>query len=205
MKNALPMKLTRTQLVEITAFLGSAPVLSSESEKHYGEIWEKLIECLIPADFMELLLIRQVQNETWKIMRYTRHQAVAVDRRFRQNLEYQEQRKKEQLARREALTKEIAEKTGLPVTEFSQLLHLEGVINTSISDVNDLQRIRTEFDHNRAFEAGIAFEEQLDRLIDSALARRNDALEQLELYREGLGQNWRRISDDIIDVSSTEV
>ena len=42
---------------------------------------------------------------------------------------------------------------------------------------------RLQFDHNRALEAGIVFHEQLDKLIASAIARRNSALEQLELYR----------------------
>jgi hypothetical protein len=138
-------------------------------------------------------------------MRYTRHQTVAIDRRFRQSVEFQGQRQKAQLARREALAKEFAEKTGQPVTELSHLMNLEVVIDTTISDVDDLQRIRTELDHNRALEAGIVFEEQLDRLIDSALARRNDALEQLELYRTGLSHRWRLISDGIIDAEATEV
>ena len=109
MRNALPMKLTKTQLEEFSAFLGPAPVLTTESEKHYNEFWEKLIECFKPEDLMELFLIRQVQNETCKVTRYSRHQTVAMDRRFRQSLEFQAQRRKEQFARREALAEEIPE------------------------------------------------------------------------------------------------
>ena len=76
MKNKLPMKLTKTEVEEFSAVLGSAPVLTSESGRHYNEIWENLIVTFAPRDFMELLLIRQVQNETWKILRYTRHQTL---------------------------------------------------------------------------------------------------------------------------------
>jgi hypothetical protein len=155
---------------------------------------------------MELLLIRQVQNETWKILRYTRHQTIAIDRRFRQSLEFQVKRTKEQKARREVLARDLAEQTGRPASDLTRLLHLHDTIETSVSEVDDiLLRTPTELDHNRALEAGIVFEEQLDKLINSALARRNGALEQLDLYRGGLGQHWRRISDEIIDVSSTEV
>jgi hypothetical protein len=206
MRNALPMKLTKTQLEEFSAFLGPAPVLTTESEKHYNEFWEKLIECFKPEDLMELFLIRQVQNETCKVTRYSRHQTVAMDRRFRQSLEFQAQRRKEQFARREALAEEFAKKTGRPVTDFSRLIHLEGVVTSSVSEVDDiLQRTPTELDHNGALEEGILFEEQLDRLINSALKRRNNAIEQLELYRDGLGQDWRRISDEIIDAEATAV
>jgi hypothetical protein len=206
MRNALPMKLTKTQLEEFNAFLGPAPVLTTENERHYNEFWEKLIECFKPQDLMEALLIRQVQNETWKITRYSRHQTVAVDRRFRQSLEFQAQRRKEQLARREALAKEFANKTGRPITDFSTLIHLEDVITSSVSEIDDiLQRTPTELDHNRALEQGIVFEEQLDRLINSALLRRNNAIEQLEFYRDGLGRDWRRISDEIIDAEAVPV
>jgi hypothetical protein len=51
------MKLTKTQLEELSAFLGPAPVLTTENERHYNEFWEKLIECFQPQDLMELLLI----------------------------------------------------------------------------------------------------------------------------------------------------
>ena len=206
MTKGLPQKLTTSQLQVFGEFLGPAPVLSTEDDKHYDEIWRKLIECFTPQDFMELLLVRQVQNETWKLLRYTRHQTVAIDRRFRQSLEFQAQRTKEQKARRETVAQELAQQSGRPATDFARLLHLYGTIESSVPDVDDiLLRAPTELDHNRALEAGIGFHEQLDRLINSTLARRNGALEQLELYREGLGQHWRRISDGIIDVSSTEV
>jgi hypothetical protein len=205
MTNRTPVKLTNTQLKEFGALFGAPSVLTSESESHYHEIWQKLIECFMPHDFMELLLIRQVQNETWKIMRYTRHQTIAIDRRFRQSLEFQAQRKKEQLVRREALAKEFADKTGRPVTEISQLIHLAAVIDSTLPELHDLQRIATDLEHNHALKAGIALQQQLDRLIDAALARRNDALEQLELYQEGLGRRWRQIADEIIDAEVTEI
>ena len=158
MTNRTPVKLTNTQLKEFGALFGAPSVLTSESESHYHEIWQKLIECFMPHDFMELLLIRQVQNETWKIMRYTRHQTIAIDRRFRQSLEFQAQRKKEQLVRREALAKEFADKTGRPVTEISQLIHLAAVIDSTLPELHDLQRIATDLEHNLAGGPGLLFD-----------------------------------------------
>ena len=193
-------ELTKEQLNEFGALLGPPPVLSTEGAEHYNDIWTNLTACFMPKDFFEALLIKQVQDETWKIMRYTRHQAVGVNRRFRQNLKFQIERKKSQKTRREALTNQLAEKTGRPATELAQLIQLHGLVLSSIADTDEvLQRTPTELDHNAALEAGLLFEEQLDRLINSALARRNDAIEQLELYREGLGLYWQRISDEAIN------
>jgi hypothetical protein len=199
-------KLTKEQLTEFSALFGPPPVLSTENVEHYEAIWNHLLECLVPRDFLEMLLIKQVQTETWKILRYGRHQTLAINRRFRQSLEFQIQRRKEQKARREALARELAEKTGRPITDFERLMHLEGIVESSVSEVDDiLQRGPTELEHNRALEDGIIFQEQLDRLNNAAMARRNNALEYLELYREGLGQYWRRISDAIIEGTATEV
>ena len=149
-----------------------------------------------PRDFMELLLIRQVQNETWRILRYTRHRTLGIDRRFRESLELQTRAQKEQAARRGALAKELAKQTGRSETELAQVLYLRGIVMSSVDDVDAiLSREPTEIEHNKALEAGIVFQEQLDRLINSSLKRRNEAIEQLDFYRAGFGQRWREISD----------
>jgi hypothetical protein len=206
MKNTLPMKLTKTEVEEFSAVLGLAPVLTSESGRDYNEIWEKLIVTFAPRDFMEHLLIRQVQDETWKILRYTRHQTLGIDRRFRESLELQIKAQKEQAARRGALAKELAQQTGRPATELAKALYLRGIVMSSVDDVDAiLDREPTELEHNKALEAGIVFQEQLDRLINSSLKRRNDALELLDCYRAGLGQRWREISDQILDAEATEI
>jgi hypothetical protein len=206
MKNRLPMKLTKTEVAEFSAVLGSAPVLTSESDRDYNEIWENLIVTFAPRDFMELLLIRQVQNETWRILRYTRHQTLGIDRRFRESLELQTRAQKEQAARRGALAKELAKQTGRSETELAQVLYLRGIVMSSVDDVDAiLSREPTEIEHNKALEAGIVFQEQLDRLINSSLKRRNEAIEQLDFYRAGFGQRWREISDQILNAEATEI
>jgi hypothetical protein len=206
MSDRISVKLAKSQLDEFSAFLGSPPVLSSESEGHYNAIWEKLIERFAPQDLMELFFVRQVQNETWKVLRYTRHQTLALERRVRQSLEFQARRKKDRITRREELVKEFAEKAARPVSDFSRLLELERAFDSSVIEVDDiLERTPTELEHNKALEACILLEERLDRLINSALRRRNEAIEQLEFYGEGLGRNWRQVSDKIIDAEATEV
>lgn len=81
--------LSKQQLMEFGVLFGPPPVLTTEETQHYEEVWRSLIESLKPRDFLELLLIKQVQTETWKILRYTRHQSVGIERRFRQSLRFQ--------------------------------------------------------------------------------------------------------------------
>ncbi len=110
MANALP-NLTKTQLAELSALLGEPPVLSSENAEDYNLMWQKLIECCMPADLMELLLVRQIQNETWTIIRLHRHQTLAVERRFRETNGFLAERRKELKAKKQALAEELARKS----------------------------------------------------------------------------------------------
>lgn len=199
-------KITKEQLMKFSALFGPPPVLSTESLEHYNQMWECLLERLVPRDFFELMLIRQILDESWKIRRYVSHQGIGIERRFRRSLEFQTQRKQERKIRREALAKELAERSGRPISEFERLIDLENDIEASVADVDNIaQCTASEISHNEALEAGIEFQGNLDRLINAALARRNNLLEQLEFYRESLGHDMRRISDEIIDATSADI
>jgi hypothetical protein len=205
MNDALPIRLTESQLAKFTAILGSAPVLSTENAEHYNQIWDHLLKCFLPCDFMEFFLIRQVQEAIWVILRYSRHRTVAIDRRFRESLEFQLKRKQMQKARREALANEIAEKSGRPVSELRRLIDLEVTAVAAVQEADEiLERAPSEIDHNRALEAGIKFQTQLDQLINTAHERHESAMRQLELYRHGLGPYLRRISEEIIDLATLQ-
>jgi hypothetical protein len=205
MTNALP-NLTKAQLAELSALLGEPPVLSSENAGDYNLMWQKLIECFMPGDLMELVLVRQIQNETWTIIRLHRHRTLAVERRFRETNGFLAERRKELKAKKQALAEEVARKAGQPMTEYSRLIELDDTIMSTLRDLEEIDaRQPSELEHNRALEQGIVFQEHLDRLLNSAHKRRNDALHWLDLYRHGLGQHWREISDQIIIAEATEI
>lgn len=205
MQNSVQRSLTKSQVDKFSAILGDTPVLSTEHEAHYEEIWKGHIECLKPRDFLELLLIRQVQNETWTIMRFSRHQTLAIERHFRDSNKFQLQSARELKGRKEAAAEEAAERAAQPFSELNRLLDLEDTVVGMVGDGDKiLERTPSEIDHNRALEAGILFQERLDKLINAALARRNDALRQLEIYRDGVGGHWGRISDDFIDIAASK-
>src|SRR5262249_15686233 len=117
--------------------------------------------------------------------------------------------KAQRLKKQEELSKKLAEKTGRPATELSKMVELCEVIESSVEDVDALaegrHERRREIMHNQALEAGVVFQEQLDRLISAAAKRRSDALQQLEHYRAGLGRQLRELTDHIIEGEAVEL
>jgi hypothetical protein len=83
---------------------------------------------------------------------------------------------------------------------------LEDSFSEVLTDTDEiLERRATEFEHNRAFGQGILFQERLDKLITSRIAKRNDALQQLEHYRAGLGQLAQKAANEILDAEFEEI
>jgi len=198
--NELQKKPNLAKLAELRELLGPPPVLSTENAKAYDEIVARLIESLMPQDFLEQLLIMQLADYTWEIMRCTRHKTLAIERKFQQHREFQARRAKIAAQNRDKL-RSLAQSDRKPVTEIGRMLELEDVFDGGVEDVDEiLNHPPVELDHARAFEANIVYEGQLDQLQNSAVGKRNDVLEQLERYRHGLGRRARKASDEIIDV-----
>jgi hypothetical protein len=200
--------MTRANIInsaELRELLGPPPVLSSENVKAYDEMLARFLECLEPRDFMEQMLIKQLADCTWDIKRYTRHKTLAVDRKFRQLRENQAKRAKI-LAQMKAAKSGKAGNDGYPAGELGRMEELEDTVDNTANDVDAiLERPAVELDHARALEAGIVYHLQLDQSLNTAVARRDDALEQLERYRRGLGKRRRKAAEEIIDAEFNDV
>jgi len=108
-------------------------------------------------------------------------------------------------AEEEASVEYVEEEEYVPRTAYEQKLVLDGVIDGLVSDVKEIvEREPVELNHARALEEGIEYYEQIDRLAGTLMARRNDILEQLGRYREGLGSQLRQVSNKIIDGDFSE-
>ena len=76
-KNGIPIYALRI-LAEIKEVWGPPPVLSTEDAKVYDRILLNLVECIVPANFMEQMLVKEVADSTWEQVRYyTRHKALS--------------------------------------------------------------------------------------------------------------------------------
>jgi hypothetical protein len=204
MSEALQERASGSVLAELGDLLGPPPVLSTEDAKAYDEIRARLMQCLMPRDFMEQLLIKQVADCTWEIKRYMRHMTLAIERKFRQLREFQAKRAKALTQMKDANIRD-AERDGHPATEPGCMNeHKDGVEGT-IEDVDAMiDKAPVELDHAQALEAGIEYHGQLDQLLNSAVARRNNAFDQLERYRYGWGKRLRKVSDEIIDAEFSD-
>ena len=126
--------------------------------------------------------------------------ALAIERRARQLREFQAKRAK-------ALAQMKPEGSQpYPANELGRMDELEDKIEDTVNDVDAiLDKPMAELDHARALEKGVVYHLQLDQLLNTAIARRDDALEQLDRYRRGSGKRLRKASDEIIDAEFNDV
>ena len=188
------------------ALFGPPPVLSTEEPKQFDGLFDQVIACLKPRDTVELILIRHFVYALWEIERLTRYGTVSIERWSRETLQLRAQQEKLQKARKEDLAWKNAEKNFTKPADIARLVALEDSFSEVLTDTDEImERRATEFEHNRAFGQGILFQERLDKLIASRMARRNDALQQLELYRTGLGQLAQKVASEILDAEFEEI
>jgi hypothetical protein len=186
-------------VAQLKEMFGSPPLLTSESVEAYDKTLAGLVDSFNPQDAFEAMLVRQVADETAFATRYMRHKSLAVDRRLRSRLAFQAKQARA-LAERKGNRAELNDERGKMLnSEKDRLFELLDVIENTSPDLEEIRNhAATERHHAWALEAAIKYIEQLDKLITSAMARRNVALRQLEAYREGLGRHLRRVSDEII-------
>jgi len=90
-------------------------------------------------------------------------------------------------------------------SQFDRMVELDRVIAGLVSDVdNILTEPADEIDHARALEAGLDTYAELDRLQGVAMGWAVDAIRQLDLWRQGLGAQSRRVPDEIVESEFSE-
>ncbi len=192
----------RVDLAELEALVGPPPVLRTEDVELYDKIRAHFMACFRPEDAIQWWLVDRLVDNAWLIKRYSRHQTVAVERWYQQNLQFQAQRSKLQNAIKEKRTSFLADRMSQTPPDVAHLRHLEDTIMESLSDVDEIfERAPTELEHNRALEKGITFHEQLDKLTASATKRFDDTLLVLEHYNELVGWRLRQAAQKLFEPS----
>jgi hypothetical protein len=185
---------------EINELLGPPPILSSERRKAFDSIQARFVEAIKPKDFIEMMLIRDLTIHTWDLMRYSRHKALAIERKYKEFAAIEDSRKKAEQQRKEAWAARGHEQPGKPTTEIDRLFDLEVAVEDSVNDIDAIVAQRPEeLQYAKALEAGIEYYERLDRLMSVATRRRDETLQQIDMYRHGLGAQLRRVSNEIIE------
>ena len=205
MTNEVQAASRATDSVKFEKLFGPAPVLSTESIEAYNAVMARLMECFKPEDFMLQLFVKDLTDATWECLRYTRHKALAIDRKFRQRLEVATKQRKEIEAKKQAAELLRKERPDAPLSLDGIMFDIEFLLSGMEDDAKkSLGQTPREVDHAGALEEAFDYYERLDRGHCIAMARRNDILEQITLYRDGLAHHLRRVSDKIIDGEFSE-
>jgi hypothetical protein len=201
-----------------TKLFGAAPVLTSESLSEYESRLMYLDECIRPRGFLMQMLVKDLADVTWEIKRLASHKTMVIEREHQRHEEMEARRRQKERKLQQALAelkesqgveqvdeaKQADEATG-DVTQFERAVELDAVVSEAPADIDEiLHEPADEIAHAKALESAIDYYERLDRLESVARARRDDLLEQIELYRQGLGPLSRRASDEIIDADFNE-
>ena len=188
---ALPPHLVRA-IAQLKSY-GPLPVLSTENMQAYEETMHWFVISLNPQDWLETAFVKDVIDGTWEAARWTRHKTVSIHRRHHDRLESQARQRKAAAQRKAELKKRIGESKAEPPTEP------EEAVDHLVEDIDAmLLEPATELDHNRALETGIEYVGKLDKLQMMAIARRNNALEQFQQYRETCGYRVHHDTDEVI-------
>lgn len=196
--------MSKDQIKEARTLFGPAPILSSEAPELFEIFFEQLAICLGSRDIVEFTLIWHYAVDSWRVNRAIRHSTLAIERRYQEGVRQKLQRARLLHAQKQAAS--LNETRSLKPSDIAALIALEENILSVAEDVDEiLKRKAIEQDQNLAFERSMIFQEQLDKLITSASHRRDDALEQLELYRIALGAPAQDEAGTLLEGEAQEI
>jgi hypothetical protein len=197
--------------------------LGSEDPKAYDVMIAQILESLEPRDFIEEMFAKDLTDAIWEAKRYMRHKDLVIERQYLWRKEMKEAQKAKKAHRAEESAKKSEqasepaketekiepvgqmEQAGAPPTQVERMIELAEVVDTVISDCDEIIASPVdELKYAAALQSNITYYERLERLYSVSMARRDDVLKQLDLYRQGLGRHLRRVSDDIIEGEFSE-
>jgi hypothetical protein len=188
------------KLANLKALLPPVPVLAIESLQQFERMFDQLVETLKCQDMVELIQIRDFALAAWEEARYTRHRVVAFDRKFKAVVAGEVPDHRDPNVHQKAVAERLAKYLAYRPQDVGQLVELEAKVMEVADDVSAiLKRTPAELAYNKALEYDINLHKDLEFLITSIRKRRNDALEMLDRYRQGLGKRAEQTMTEILD------
>lgn len=202
-KSVEPM--SEVELLRRVALLGPPPILSTEDQKDFEEVFRLVAQCVKPRNMVEVIYLWHFVCASWLIKRYGRHATVAIERVAQQALTFHTERARLRQERKSQLeNKEVQKLTQTP-PDVADLVRLQNNFDGMVTETDAILEGVTERDHNKALQQNIIFQEQINTLIISQTALRNDSLRQLELFRVGLGKMASEATAKILDGECKDV
>jgi hypothetical protein len=169
---------------EMCDIFGPPPLLSYENKKAFTDLLYGFVLDLMPLGRFEQMMLWEGTVEVWQIRRGQRHQNAFLERHVRQCKEWEE--KALQFARDQMECGENELTRKMARTDYNRLKP-------------SVDRKRDEFDYIAALESTLGWQERLDKLINNAVCRRDNAFRQFEYYRENVGNRLQEVSPKLIE------
>jgi len=199
------MKKTKAELLSSIELFGTPPVLSSEDKAKFTELFHHVVDCVKPLNIVEMIYLWHFVCATWLINRYSRHMTVAIERFAEQNREFRAQRAKLRAERQRIKESREVDKLTQSPADMAQLVQLEDKVEDNVRDVDAIfEAAELERDHNKALQQSIVLQEQPSALIVAQTKIRDEALRQLELFRNGLGALAKEVTEAAIAESAVD-
>lgn len=190
-------------LADIMKLVRQSPLLLSESKSQYAKMLRRLVADLKCSDYMEVLLVKDVVDETWTIIRLRKASIGTINGRANRLRTMKAHRLKRQ--RNEEEKQELMAEVGKDMkheeTRAAAFTEMSEWIATSINREKDHEQ---ELYEANALEGSIDYQLKINLLIDAAMKRRNDALKQLEWYRKALAAELRAATDMAIEAADCD-
>jgi hypothetical protein len=173
--------------------IAPAPVLPGENQSQYAQMARRIVKEAKPQDSIEELLIRDVIDLAWEVLRMRRlkvgllrgSMGIGVRVMLDELYGTTEFGENQRLGQQWAAGDESAR------TAVSEALNTAGLTIDAVTAKTAEEKIDTL--------------ERLDRMLASAEARRNNALREIDRHREALGGAARGAIDEIEDAEFREV
>jgi hypothetical protein len=170
--------------------IAPAPLLMGEDEADYAEIAGRIVGATAPRDALEELLLRDVIDLTWEILRLRRVKTGMLRAAMGAGVGAVLSAISYPYPHREELSKDWAAGDAGARQEVDAILGKAG--------------LTIEEAAAKTLEIKINVFERFDRMLASAEARRNNALREIDRHRQAAGAAARKAIDEVEDVEDVE-
>jgi hypothetical protein len=164
---------------------GDAPTLKSEDKKVYWNFLNEIVRCIKPADMIEWLMVKDVVDLSWEILRFRKLKITLIEiEREQINMGIEFDKKHPDKPYYDPWT----QRTEVPDAREIELRKNKPLLDTETDSAELLWKHIDQYEH-------------IERLLTSVELRRDRALREIEHHRAELARQLRQTDDEIVDAA----
>ena len=152
-------------LAKYKKLLGPAPVLTSEDLKAYDAIMESFTECIEPTDLITLMLVKDLTDSTWDILRYSRHMTLLIEREHLKRQDIEQKRRQQEQKRKQDIARRVEERKKAKCAEENKQTGNQTNPPTQASKLSRPARLRQAGGRTTQYKRMLDLEEVIDSTV----------------------------------------